>query len=90
MTAIGPLFAVGKKTPDAGGSFLQPLGRAARQDLVLLSALAPVMVSNVAAPVSREVSCSDASLSRGAVCSTVVSQVVAEHLAVFGAEGLVH
>ncbi|OLP77717.1 hypothetical protein AK812_SmicGene42187 [Symbiodinium microadriaticum] len=26
MTAIGPLFSVGKKTPDAGGSYLQPLG----------------------------------------------------------------
>ena len=71
---------MGKKTPDAGGSYLQPLGTAPRQYLVLLSALAPVMVSNVAAPVSCEVGCSDASLARGAVCSTRVRQDVAEHL----------
>ena len=80
IAALGPLFAVGKKTPETGGSHLQPLGPAARQDLVLLAALAPVMVSNVAAPISCKVGCSDASLEKGAVCTTDVRPAVAEHL----------
>ena len=47
---------------------------------MLLSVLAPVMVSNIAAPVSPNIGCSDASLARGAVCRTTVSPAVAEHL----------
>eukprot|EP00439_Symbiodinium_sp_Y106_P041036 s7140_g5.t1 len=85
MAAIGPLFGLGKKEALPGASSLRPLTSGARQDLVLLSALASAMVSNVAAPTSCEISCSDASLERGAVCSTRVPQAVAEHL-----EGLVH
>ena len=63
-----------------GGSLLRPLGPAARQDLVLLSVLAPLMVSNVAAPTSCHVGVSDASSKRGAMCSTAVPRDVAEHL----------
>ena len=80
MAAIGPLFALVKKSSKTGGSDLRPLPAAARQDLVLLSVLSPVMVSKVAAPVSRTVGCSDASLARGVVCTTQVDQAVAEHL----------
>ncbi|CAE7933904.1 unnamed protein product, partial [Symbiodinium necroappetens] len=50
MAAIGPLFGLGKRVSQLGGSSLRPLPPAARQDLVLLSVLAPALVSNVAAP----------------------------------------
>ena len=52
MAAIGPLFSLGKRVSQVGGSLLRPLPSPARQDLVLLSALAPAMVSNVAAPMA--------------------------------------
>ena len=80
MAAIGPLFSLGKRVSQVGGSLLRPLPSPARQDLVLLSALAPAMVSNVAAPMSPSVSCSDASLAKGAVCSATVELDLAAHL----------
>ena len=80
MASIGALFELGKRAPLPGGSLLRPLGPAARQDLVLLSVLAPLMVSNVAAPASCHVGVSDASSKRGATCSTTVPRDVAEHL----------
>ena len=80
MAAIGALFELGKRAPLPGGSLLRHLGPAARQDLVLLSVLAPLMVSNVAAPTSCQVGVSDASSKRGATCSAAVPQDVAEHL----------
>ena len=59
-------------------------GSAARSDLVLLSVLAPLMVSNLSAKISPTLGASDASLGRGAVCATFVNQDIAE------LKGLVH
>ncbi|CAE7819443.1 unnamed protein product [Symbiodinium sp. CCMP2592] len=80
MAAIGALFSLGKKEACSDASRLRPLPSAARQDLVLLAALVPAMVSNVSAEFSAEVSCSDASSSRGAVCTAAIRSSVAAHL----------
>ena len=65
MCAIGPLFGLAKREPSTGGSRLRHLGPRARQDLVMLAALAPLLASNVAVPTSNVIGCSDASLARG-------------------------
>ena len=80
MAVIGPLFRLGKKAPTPGASLLRPLPPDARLDLVMLACLSPLMVSNVSAKVSSVVGCSDASLGRGAVCTTEVPDVLAAHL----------
>ena len=59
MAALGPLFALGKREPCQEGSKLRPLPPAARQDLVLLAALAPAMTSNVSAVFSSVVPLAD-------------------------------
>ena len=53
-------------------------GRATANELVLAAALAPLMVSNLRAPVSRKVVASDASLAKGALVPTSVPKAVAE------------
>ncbi|CAE7766979.1 unnamed protein product [Symbiodinium sp. CCMP2592] len=50
------------------------------QELVVLASLAPVLLSNVAAPFCDRVFCSDASMNRGATCSTKVPEEVAASL----------
>ena len=64
----------------APGPQLRPLPPAARQDLVLLAALAPAMTSNVSAAFSSVVGCSDASTSRVATCEASASPAVVAHL----------
>ena len=53
------------------GSALRLLPPTARSDLVLLSVLAPWMVSNLSAEISPTLGASDASLGRGAVFATL-------------------
>ncbi|CAE7829539.1 unnamed protein product, partial [Symbiodinium necroappetens] len=59
------------------GSDLKPLSRATASELQLLAVLAPVAVSNLAAEPSPQVFASDASMEKGAVCSTKVAPEVA-------------
>ena len=80
MCCIGALFGCGKKESSDGGGRLLRLPAAARLDLVMLSVLAPIIVSDVSAPISPTVGASDASLARGAVCTTRVPGAVALHL----------
>ncbi|CAE7467038.1 unnamed protein product [Symbiodinium microadriaticum] len=61
-------------SPSAAVSDLVALPRGAAQEVALLSALAPVIASNVAAPVSPFAYCSDASLAKGATCVTYVGE----------------
>ena len=56
------------------------LPRSAAQELAVLSALAPLAVSNVAAPFSRFAYCTDASLAKGAVCRAEVGLEVSSAL----------
>ena len=80
MCCIGPLFSCGKREASDGGGRLLRLPAAARLDLVMLSVLAPIIVSDVGVPTSTVVGASDASLARGACCSTCVPEPVAQHL----------
>ncbi|CAE7435814.1 unnamed protein product [Symbiodinium microadriaticum] len=61
-------------SPSAAASDLVALPRGAAQEVALLSALAPIIASNVAAPVSSFAYCSDASLAKGATCVTYVGE----------------
>ena len=56
------------------------LSRKTADELVTLAALVPLMATNVSLPISPKVYASDASNSSGAVVSTVVDPVVAQHL----------
>ncbi len=59
---------------------LLPIGKASCDELVLLSVLAPIMQTNLAAEYLEEVFCTDASLSRGAVLRAGVDMDLAKVL----------
>ncbi|CAE7946106.1 unnamed protein product [Symbiodinium sp. KB8] len=67
-------------SPSTADSGLVALPRGAAQEVALLSALAPVIASNVAVPVSPFAYCSDASLAKGAACVTYVGESVSAAL----------
>lgn len=56
------------------------LPRSVAQELCLASILVLFAVSNIAAPFSQKIYCSDASTEKGAFCSTVVEEEMAEVL----------
>ncbi|CAE7902362.1 unnamed protein product [Symbiodinium sp. KB8] len=62
------------------GSPLVDLPARARQELVLLAALAPLLATNVAAPFLRKVVASDASLQKGAYTEAPVSEHLSANL----------
>ena len=63
-----------------GNPILWPLSRRAGDELVVMSCLLPIAVSNLAATMSREVFATDASLAKGAIVSTEVKREAAEAL----------
>lgn len=65
---------------DSSHPRLVPLPRRVADELTVLSVLAPVMMSDLAAPFAHEVFSTDASDSKGAITSTEVSPVVAQTL----------
>eukprot|EP00439_Symbiodinium_sp_Y106_P057394 s126_g8.t1 len=76
-SCLGSFFGVSHGyAENSEGSNLVALPRKAAQELALLSALSPVIVSNVAVPFSPYAYCSDASLAKGAVCVTYVGEAV--------------
>ena len=77
MSCFDTFFALGKRAPSApAGQFSEvvSLPRKAAGDLVLLSALAPVMCSDISTPFEESVFCSDSSLSKGAFCEAFVGE----------------
>ena len=67
----------------AGGAVQQralPLKRACAQELVLASVLTPVLASNITAGHSTEIYVTDASLGKGAICSTSVDRETSRSL----------
>ena len=67
MSCLGKLFGISvKEAPGPDGSKLVALPSAVRQELCIVSVLAPVLATNVAAPFLQEVFASDASMKRGA------------------------
>ena len=67
MAVAGKLFELGvDSAPGEGGSALVRFPPGARQELVLLSVLSPLLASNVAVPYEKRLFASDASLSKGA------------------------
>lgn len=59
---------------------LRPLGKEAVEELQILSALSPILASNVAVPFLPQVFATDASLAHGGIASTTVPQLVAKVL----------
>ena len=62
---------------DANNPKVVPLPRSVANELVLLSVLAPLMMTDLSADFEDEVYATDASMKRGAVCSAVVGKQVA-------------
>ncbi|CAE7324477.1 unnamed protein product [Symbiodinium sp. CCMP2456] len=81
FSILDGFFSLGKsEASQANGSHLRFFPRKLAQELVLLACLAPVMVSNVAATFCDRIFCSDASMQKGAFCSTAASVEVAASL----------
>ena len=57
-----------------------PLTRKVAGELVLLSVLAPLAVTDIAVPFSQDIYCTDASLEKGAILRAAVSKDVSEVL----------
>ena len=65
---------------DPSSPVLVPLTRKVAEELTLLAVLAPLATSELNAEYMDEVFCSDASMSHGAVCHTMVSKEVSQLL----------
>ena len=63
-----------------GSPVLRPLSRKAADEMALMSFLLPIAVSNLAATMCEEVFATDASLSKGAIVSTMTDKVLAAAL----------
>ncbi|CAE7627177.1 unnamed protein product [Symbiodinium sp. CCMP2456] len=78
---LGGFFGLGLgHQAGQAGSDVVALPRGLAQEIVLLSALAPIAATNVAVPFSRQAFCTDASLHKGAVVSAKVGSSVSEAL----------
>lgn len=80
MAVVDDLFAEAAAAERYGVNCAVPMTKKVAEELVLLSALAPIAASNVAVDYVEEIFASDASLGRGAVVSTKVDEGVAEVL----------
>ncbi|CAE7286481.1 unnamed protein product [Symbiodinium natans] len=80
MSVLDSIFGISLRLPASSGSSLVPLKPRQRQELVLLSALAPLMVSNVAVPFCEQAYASDASLAKGGYTSADVGPDVSRAL----------
>ena len=81
FATLDSFFALGKsEASSASGSCLRFLPRKEAQELVLLASLAPLMSSDVSAAFLPEVFCSDASMLRGAFCSSRQPEAVSAAL----------
>eukprot|EP00435_Cladocopium_sp_Y103_P039252 s133_g10.t1 len=78
MSIVSDLFRLAADAEASGANVLVPLPRATVQELSILAALAPIIMTNVASKMSATVFASDALLGFGAVVSTKVEERVAE------------
>ena len=75
MACLKHFFASGSTSqPSSEGSALIPFSRKEAEEVSVLASISPLIVSNVAAPVSDEVLCSDASSKKGASCTSPIDQ----------------
>ena len=77
---VSDLFAVGAGAEMNLENVVVPLTRKVAQELAMLAAVVPLLVTDVSAPVDREIFATDASLQKGAFVSTVVSEQEAKAL----------
>ena len=77
---VDDLFAAGSRAEESGVREVFPLSRKIARELVLLSSLAPLMVSNAATQYSGTVLASDASLAKGAVVKAEIDPALTEVL----------
>ena len=79
-SVVEKFFAVAAEGERREKPTIMGLPRKVAEELVSLSVLAPIMTTDLAAPILQEVFATDASMSRGAVVSTEVPQDVAKVL----------
>ena len=79
-SSVDFFFKLGAEAEASGPNTAVPLTRKVAQELVLLSALSPVAVSNIAVKYNEKVYASDASLGLGAVVSAKVDPETVEVL----------
>ena len=78
MAVIDDLFKDAAEAERQDHKTTVPLSRKVAQELSILAVLAPIAVSNVAVEYSSKIYASDASLGKGAVCSTNIDPAVSE------------
>lgn len=80
MSVIDEMFALAADAERTGSNFIVSQSAKVREELMLLAIFAPIICTNIAVDYCPYVFASDASLGRGAVVSTSVSQKVSEAL----------
>eukprot|EP00435_Cladocopium_sp_Y103_P039317 s2363_g10.t1 len=79
-SVVDGLFAFGVHCPEAKEDVILPLPRSISRELVVLSALSPLMCSNVAVSYLGHVFATDASLAKGAVVRADIDHAVCEEV----------
>ena len=77
---VDDFFALGAGCEEGPQDLLIPLNRKTAQELAMLSAIAPLICTNVALPTSSCLYATDASLGKGAVCETEVAADLSHEL----------
>ena len=77
---VDDMFRLAAEAERLGENMVVHLPRKVAEELSILAALAPVLVSNIAGKYATKAFASDASLSKGAVVSTVVDEKVSKVL----------
>ena len=77
---VDDFFALGAGCEESPPDLLIPLTRKIVQELAMLSAIAPLICTNMALPTSPCVYATDASLGKGAVCETEIEGRVSHEL----------
>ena len=79
-SVVDGLFALGSKAEEQQDGLVVPLPRPVARELVMLAALAPVMVTNIACNYLDSAFATDASLRKGAVVRAPISVSLCEEL----------
>ena len=80
MSVIDEMFALAADAERTGKNFIVSQSAKVREELIFLAVFAPIICTNIAVDYCPYVFASDASLGRGSVVSTSVSQKVSEAL----------
>ena len=75
---VEDLFSVGAKAEQHSENVVVPLTRRVAQELYMLAAVVPLLVSDLSAPIEKKIYATDASLQKGAIVATKLEELEAK------------